>query len=195
MAAEDDIEQLSWQVLDIIIGKLGDLIGEGAITVLRTIQEADRSAPPNPQLVYRLGNELEEVVGKKGAFSLLRQVGREVGEMFTGGKSPEEATEILAVTLRNLGFAYEIRVQDEEAYICKCVFYDLLAADGHKPIQKPVCWTGWGFIEGCMKNVNGAHHVQWKGRNIEARECRFEIRQSANQWDGKAAAEAHSADE
>lgn len=183
IAGQEEIEQLSWQVLDIIVDKIGGIIGEGAVSVLQTIKNADRNQPPNPQLVYNIGNELEEIIGKKGAFALLRQVGREVGGMFTDGKGSEEAKEILEVTLRNLGFAYEIKLQDTEAYICKCVFYDLLAADGYRPVQKPVCWTGWGFIEGCLANVNGAHHIKWKGRDIEARECKFEIRQSVEEWD------------
>lgn len=177
------IEQLSWQVLDILVEKIRGLIGEGAVSVLQSIKTADRNQPPNPELVYNIGNELEDMIGKKGAFALLRQVGREIGAMFTDDKNSEEATEILAVTLRNLGFAYEIKLEEKEAYICKCVFYDLLAADGYRPVQKPVCWTGWGFIEGCLSNVNGAHHIKWKGRDIEARECKFEIRRSVEEWD------------
>ncbi len=179
----EEIEQLSWEVLDIIVDKIGGIIGEGAVSVLQTIKTADRDQAPNPELVYNLGNELEEIIGKKGAFALLRQVGREVGKMFTDGKHPEEATEILAVTLRNLGFAYEIKLNEKEAYICKCVFYDLLAADGYRPIQKPVCWTGMGFIEGCLSNVNDTHHIKWKGRDLQARECKFEIRRSVEEWD------------
>ncbi len=181
--SDEDIQQLSWQVLDIILDKLRGLIGERAIGLLHTVQDADRTHPPSPRLVYDIGNELEEVVGKKGAFALLRVIGREIGVMFTEGKDTKIATEILTVTLRNLGFAYEIKLEDKDAYICHCVFYDILNADGHGPIEKPVCWTGWGFIEGCLSNINGAHHIKWMERDIDAKACRFDVRLSANEWE------------
>ncbi len=182
-ASTENIEPLSWQVLDILASKVQGLVGEGAMSVLTTLENADRTQPPDPRIVYDLGNEMEELFGKKGAFALLRQAGREIGKNFTDGKKSDEAAEILASTLRQLGFAYEIKLEDNDAYICKCVFYKFLEADGHGPVQKPVCWTGWGFIEGCLSNVNGAHHVKWKSRDKEAQACRFSIRHSAEDYD------------
>lgn len=180
---EAEITPLSWQVLDIVIEKLAGLIGPSAMKVLKTMDGADRSQPPSPRIVYNLGNELADLVGDKGAFALLRQVGREIGIMFTDGKDAETAREILNLTLRQLGFAYEIKLDSKDAYICKCVFYDYLKEDGYAPVEKPVCWTGWGFIEGCLKNVNGAHHIKWQERDYEKKACRFSVRMSANDWD------------
>jgi|GEM_PF-1061850 len=180
---KDRIQPLSWQVLDIILEKLQGLVGEGAMGVLKTLKSADRTQPPNPRIVYDLGNELEDLVGPKGAFALLRQVGREIGILFTKGKDSETAAEILATTLRQLGFAYEIKLEEDSAYICKCVFYGFLKQDGFEPVEKPVCWTGWGFIEGCLSNVNNAHHIKWVGRDNLKQECRFSIRKSADEWD------------
>ena len=181
--SDNTIEPLSWQVLDILVDKVTGLVGERAVNVLSTLDDADRTQPPDPRIVYNLGNELEEVFGKKGAFALLRQVGREIGLFFTNGKESDEAADILAVTLRQLGFAYAIRLDEEDAYICQCVFYKFLEEDGFGPIQRPVCWTGWGFIEGCLSNVNGAHHVQWKERDYEAKACRFSIRRTAAEYE------------
>lgn len=183
--AESDvaITPISWQVLDTLIEKLEGVIGARAMKILKTIDSADRNSPPSPRIVYDLGNELEDLLGKKGAFSLLRLVGREIGQMFTDGKDTESARELLNVTLRHLGFAYEIKLDSEHAYICHCVFYDYLKQDGFAPIERPVCWTGWGFIEGCLKNVNGAHHIKWQKRDNQKKACRFSIRMSADEWD------------
>ena len=183
MASSEEIQPLSWRVLDIIIERIHGLIGAGALGVLTTLDGADRSQPPDPRIVYDLGNEMGDLFGNKGAFAILRQVGREIGRMFSDGTNPLEAREILQVTLRELGFAYEIKLSETDAHICRCVFYDLLKADGHGPIRRPVCWMGWGFIEGCLKNVNGAHHVQWQDRDEAAQACRFAIRKTADDYE------------
>ena len=180
----DVIQPLSWQVVDILIDRLESLIGKKAINVLfQAFGEIDRSVAPDPVIIYQLGNELYDLVGKNGAFALLRQVGREIGGMFTDGKDAESALELLNKTLAELGFAYEIKLDDENAYICKCVFYKFLQEDGYKPVERPVCWTGWGFIEGCLKNVNGAHHIKWEGRDNKAQACRFSVKMTSDDWE------------
>ncbi len=169
------VADMSWQVIDLILEKMRLLIGEGALSVLQEIKNVDRSSDPSPELVYRLSNELGDLLGAQGAFAVIRQVGREIGVHFSEGKGAEAAKTILQETLRGLGFAYEIRLDESDAYICSCVFHRMIEAEGARPIEKPVCWAGWGFIEGCLKEINQAHHIRWRDRNEQKKECRFEI--------------------
>ncbi len=170
-----EIIPMSWQVIDLVVEKVCGLIGENAARVLTSVREMDHDSDPDPEIVYQLGNDLGELLGPDGAFAVVRQVGREIGHAFTDGKERAEALGILEETLRHLGFAYRIDLEDDDAYICQCVFYDLLKRDGAAPIQRPVCWVGWGFIEGCLANINQAHHITWMERDIEAQRCRFRI--------------------
>ncbi len=171
----EQITPMSWQVIDLLVEKIASLIGEDAAGLLATVREADHHRDPSPELVYQLGNDLEELLGRDGAFAIVRQVGREIGREFTAGKEREEALRILEETLRHLGFAYRIELEEDDAFICRCVFYELLRRDGYGPVQRPVCWAGWGFIEGCLGTIEGAHHITWKERDLENQRCRFRI--------------------
>ncbi len=177
--SEAGVMPMSWQVVDLLVEKVATLIGEHAAGILRTVREMDHTGDPEPEMVYQLGNDLGELLGRDGAFAIVRQVGREIGREFTDGKERGEALRILEETLRHLGFAYRIDLEGDDAYICQCVFYDLLQRDGAGPIERPVCWAGWGFIEGCLANINGAHHITWAERDIQAQRCRFRISRNA----------------
>jgi predicted hydrocarbon binding protein len=179
VSAAVEVLPISWQVIDLLVEKIVSLIGKDAAGVLGTVRAMDHSQDPSPEMVYQLGNDLGELLGKDGAFAIVRQVGREIGKEFTDGKSRAEALKILEETLRHLGFAYRIDLDDDDAYICQCVFYDLLDRDGFGPIERPVCWAGWGFIEGSLANISGAHHITWAERDYEAKRCRFRIKRSA----------------
>jgi hypothetical protein len=50
-----------------------------------------------------------------------------------------------------------------------------LAKEGLKPTQHPVCWIGWGFVEGFMKALTGAKGVKFAQRDFDKKQCWFEI--------------------
>jgi len=173
------IAPMSWTVIDLLVEKISSLIGENGTRVLESVRRMDRGNDPSPEFVYRLGNELGELLGSEGAFAVIRQVGREIGREVTAGKDRGEALELLADTLRHLGFAYRIELEEQDAWICRCVFYDFLQRDGYGPVERPVCWAGWGFIEGCLGTIEGAHHITWKERDEAGQRCRFRISREA----------------
>jgi len=36
-----------------------------------------------------------------------------------------------------------------------------------------VCWVGWGFIEGFVREMKGIKGIKWESRDIEAEKCKF----------------------
>jgi len=174
-----NIEKIGWQVIDVLVAKVASLIGENAVRILPSVRDLDRSKDPSPEIVYQLAEELAELLGKNGAFAIIRQLGREIGQEVTEGKTKGEAVEILRDTLRQLGFAYAVELAENNAYICNCVFYEILKKNGHGPIEQPVCWAGWGFIEGSLKRILGSHHITWKERDYEHEKCRFHVAKDA----------------
>ena len=40
-------------------------------------------------------------------------------------------------------------------------------------IEHSVCWTGWGFIEGFMREIEGIKAIEWSSRDYENNRCQF----------------------
>ncbi|MFT4644747.1 MAG: putative hydrocarbon binding protein [Planctomycetota bacterium] len=62
---------------------------------------------------------------------------------------------VLVAALNDFGFAQEIIKEENQAFICNCVFYDILQSKALKPIPHSVCWADGGFIEGFMRELKG----------------------------------------
>ena len=77
--------------------------------------------------------------------------------------------------INEFGFAEMIKKEQNCAYICSCVFYDRLQKDGFEPTEHPVCWVGWGLIEGFMKEFEGIQRIRWTRRDIENNRCQFDF--------------------
>ena len=61
-----------------------------------------------------------------------------------------------------------------KSFICNCVFYSVLQRNNLEPIEHSVCWTGWGFIEGFMREIKDIKAIKWVSRDIENNGCQFD---------------------
>lgn len=169
-----EINQISAEVIEVLVGLargvIGFNVGSVVLRELNIVNEND-----GKEIVYKFAGSLENTLGKNGAFATLRQVGRDLAEKLMDENPESEWEGLFHNALREFGFAQQIKQEEGSAYICNCVFYDVLKEDGLGPIEHPVCWTGWGFIEGFMKVFEGVQRIKWTGRDIEAKRCKFDF--------------------
>ncbi|MEZ0323629.1 MAG: hypothetical protein ABWJ98_04890 [Hydrogenothermaceae bacterium] len=113
--------------------------------------------------------------GQKGGYAIIRQLGREVAKVLMQNHPKEEWESLLEKSLNTFGFAYKIERNQNEAYICNCVFYEgVLKPRNLRPVEHCVCWCGWGFIEAFVKGLEeGVKGIQWVERDYENKKCRF----------------------
>jgi len=126
-------------------------------------------------VIYIFAEEAQNLLGDKGAYASLRQVGRELARILMKKNPKEKWKSVLENSLNEFGFAKKIEKDKGYAYICGCVFYEILDKNGIKPIQHAVCWAGWGFIEGFVKEMDGVKGIRWTERNMIDEKCKFEF--------------------
>jgi len=166
------VGEISQEVVLTLVELMTKTIGPSAMSVVLKRLDNDDSLE-GQALVMACAEEVENVFGSQGAYAILRQVGRDLSNQLAEGVAEQEYRSILTGALNSMGFAKGIDLFEGHANICSCVFYDKIKQVNRSPIDHPVCWAGWGFIEGFMKKINGTHHVQWEGRDEKA--CRFKF--------------------
>lgn len=165
---------ITQEVIDVLVNLTRGVIGFNVGSVV--LRELKIENPNDGrEIVYKFAGSLESTLGKNGAFATLRQVGRDLAEKLMDENPESEWEKLFHHALREFGFAEMIKQENQQAFICNCVFYDVLKENGLKPIEHPVCWTGWGFIEGFMKTFEGVQRIKWVGRDIEAKRCKFDF--------------------
>ena len=163
---------ISRETIDILINLSEKILGEKGMEVV--LRRTDKELSGR-ELVYNLASVMMEIYGQKGSFAIIRQLGRDLAKSLME-KYPENLwINILENALREFGFARRIRLEEGEACICNCVFYELLEQNNLKPIEHAVCWCGWGFIEGFMREMNKASAIEWSYRDYEKEECHFKF--------------------
>ena len=105
----------------------------------------------------------------------MRQLGRDLAKSLMEKYPRDKWQSILENALREFGFAQKIELEENNACICKCVFYELLQLEGFNPTEHAVCWCGWGFIEGFVREMKGVKGIEWKERDIKEEKCRFKF--------------------
>lgn len=166
--------EITQEVINTLIDLMKNVIGSNGVgIVLKNLDVEDGAA--GKKIVYQFAESTTKILGVKGAFATLRQVGRELAKaMMT--KHPRDQWEfVLRTALNDLGFAQKIDFDAKEAFICNCVFYSILKKNKLEPIQHSVCWAGWGFIEGFMKALEGVKGIQWKERDVLQNRCKFDF--------------------
>jgi predicted hydrocarbon binding protein len=164
---------ISQEVIDTLISLMTDVIGEKAVNiVLKNINVSDN--PKGKDIVYAFAESTTNILSKKASFAILRQVGRELALSIMSKHDQTEWDFVLETTLNNLGFAQKIIKEENEAFICNCVFYSILQSNDLNPIEHAVCWTGWGFIEGFMREIKDIKAIQWVARDNENNRCQFD---------------------
>ncbi len=164
--------EINKEVIELLISLMENVLGKGAVQV---ILKNCKDQTDGKRLVYRFAEETQKLLGDQGSFAAMRQLGRELAKKLMEEYPQEEWEEVLSTTLNNLGFAREIKKDKERAFICDCVFFDILLENNLKPITHAVCWAGWGFIEGFVKEIEGVKGIKWSSRDYEKRICQFDF--------------------
>ena len=175
MSKDDSVQrgEITQEVVNTLIELMTDVIGKNAVAiVLRQFPPGEQ--PPGRELVFRFAEETEKLLGTSGAYAVLRQVGRDLAKRVSSTLPREQWQEALEKSLNNFGFADSIKKGDDHANICNCVFYPILEEKDRSPVDHPVCWAGWGFIEGFVKLMEGVKGIKWVGRDYEKKFCRFD---------------------
>jgi len=166
---------LSEEILENIYNLLEEIVGQKAIKLLkRRIEE--KGITDVSRIIFEAAQEMGHLLGTKGAYATLREVGRSVARNLMSAHPKEEWDDIFRKGLNLMGFAKGVKREGNRACICSCIFYpQFLEKRNLKPTEHPICWIGWGFIEGFMKEFTGALGVQWKKRDYEREQCWFEV--------------------
>lgn len=163
-------EEVIGVLVDLARGVVGTNVGAVVLREMKIENEND-----GREIVYKFAASIEDTLGKNGAYATLKQVGRDLSQKLMEENDESEWENLFHNALSEFGFAEMVKKEDNAAFICSCVFYDILKVDGLGPTQHPVCWTGWGFIEGFMKEFEGVQRIKWTGRDIEAKRCKFDF--------------------
>lgn len=168
------VNAITKEVVEVLVNLARGVIGFNVGNViLRELDIADEN--DGREIVYKFAGSMEDTLGKNGAFATLRQVGRDLAQKLMDENPEKEWKNLFNNALREFGFAQQIKQIDNAAFICNCVFYDILQNNNLEPTQHPVCWTGWGFIEGFMKEFEGIQRIKWSSRDIANKRCQFDF--------------------
>ena len=165
--------KITEDVINTLVDLMRSVIGSRGVDVILKSLSVEEGAQGR-YVIFAFAESSTEILGKKGAFATLRQVGRELAKVMMTKHPRDEWENVLSTALNSFGFAQQIIKEGDKAFICNCVFYDILKENALKPIQHSVCWAGWGFIEGFMKELKGIKGIQWKKRNNIEKRCQFD---------------------
>ncbi len=165
--------KITQEVIDTLINLMKDVIGDKAVNIILKGLDVSEGAH-GKDIVYAFAESTTNILSKKASFAILRQVGRELAQSMMANSERAQWENILTTALNDLGFAQKILKDTNKSYICNCVFYSILQKNSLNPIQHSVCWTGWGFIEGFMREIEDIKGIQWVGRDIENNRCQFD---------------------
>ncbi|NPA53971.1 MAG: hypothetical protein GXO21_04815, partial [Aquificae bacterium] len=144
-------------------------------TAVKIILQHCEDKEDGRKLVYKFAEETQKLLGDKGSFAVMRQLGKELAKKLMKEYPKEEWEKVLSTALNNLGFAKEIIKEKDKAFICDCVFFEILEENNIKPVSHAVCWTGWGFIEGFVKEIDGVNSIKWSSRDYNLNRCQFDF--------------------
>ncbi len=164
--------EITQEVIQTLIELMMDVIGQKTVEIILSRFPSD-DIPPGKELVFAFSEATEKLLGAKGAYAVLRQVGRELAKKVSASLERDQWRPALEQSLNDFGFADRIETERGHANICNCVFYATLKDRGLAPTAHPVCWAGWGFIEGFMKLIEGTRGIQWVKRDTKRNACEF----------------------
>jgi hypothetical protein len=167
--------EITHEVIQTISDLMAEVLGRGAVDIILK-RSSEGGQLPGSALMYAFAQETQQLLGDKGSFATLRQVGRSLAKRLMQTYPEAEWSNVLRYALNDFGFASHIEQEAERAFICHCVFFDQLDAAGLQPTQHAVCWAGWGFIEGFMKALEGVKTIEWVGRDLPQSKCEFHFK-------------------
>lgn len=166
------MKTITQEVVDTLVNLMKNVLGERAVNIV--LNKLGDSISGR-ELIFAFADETQKLLGEKGGFSSMRQLGRELAKYLMSKNPKEEWEDILENALYEFGFAKRIEKDKDRAYICSCVFYEILEKNNLNPVGHSVCWAGWGFIEGFVKEMENVKGIQWVERDYEKEKCRFDF--------------------
>lgn len=162
------------KVINLLINLVQDIIGDKAVKIaLKNMNVSGKVE--GRKIIFAFSDQMQKMLGRNGAFASMRQVGRELAKFMMKQYPREEWEIVLENALNDFGFARRIDKHKDKAFICNCVFYEILEKNNLAPVSHAVCWAGWGFIEGFVKEIEGAKGIKWVSRDYENEMCRFDF--------------------
>jgi len=165
--------EINQEVINTLSDLMAEVLGKNIVkAILRKSSETGTTS--GPEMMFAFAQETQDLLGEKGSYATLRQVGRSLAKKLMAQYPENQWDGILRQSLNDFGFANRIDRDSEKAFICQCVFYDILVSKSLEPIQHAVCWAGWGFIEGFVRELeSGVKSIEWVERDISAKKCQF----------------------
>jgi predicted hydrocarbon binding protein len=165
--------EINQEVIDTLSDLMAEVLGKNIVkSILRRSKE--KGTDSGAETMFAFAQETQNLLGEKGSYATLRQVGRSLAKKLMAQYPENQWDNILRQSLNDFGFANYIDRQTEKAFICQCVFYDILVQKNLSPIQHAVCWAGWGFIEGFVRELEqGVKSIEWVNRDVSAQKCEF----------------------
>ena len=164
------MKEITRETVELLLELTKSTIGDKGV---RTLLNRTSENLSGRELVYNIASAVMDVYGDKGSYAIVRQLGRDLAKKLMK-KYPKDMWQwVLENSLRELGFAQRIELIQDEACICSCVFYEILQKDGLNPTEHAVCWCGWGFIEGFVREMKRVTGIEWKYRDAQKEQCWF----------------------
>lgn len=168
------IDIISTEIISILVNLAKGVIGNNVGGVILREMEINDFTNAK-EIIYKFSSTVENIIGKNGAFATLRQIGRDLATKILEENPKHEWSLLFNNAMNEFGFANMIKHRDGSTFMCNCVFYNVLQKEGLEPTEHPVCWAGWGFVEGFMKEFENIQRIIWVGRDNDAKICKFDF--------------------
>lgn len=108
-------------------------------------------------LLADLSEQIETVIGKKGAISVFRFAGKQMGKRLAAGTSgsEEKARQIVANFFQDKEFIDNIELKGYAAELQGCRIGLVLQERNMQPGSHALCHFGFGLIDGVTEGVTG----------------------------------------
>ena len=157
-----------------------DLISNVAGFDISEILKNETATYPNEnltdkELFYKYVDVLEKYLGKNKAFATLRMAGEKLAKDLMNNNKKEHWETLFYNSLNEFGYARKVIKEKKNAFVCDCVFYDILQLNGLDPTEHSICWIGWGFIESFIKEFENVKSIKWVSRDKDNNRCKFDF--------------------
>jgi predicted hydrocarbon binding protein len=153
---------------------LETLIGKQAVKMIhRAIEEAGAKEPP--QILFVAVNKLQELIGRRGACAIVREIGREVADKMMENHPPQEWWFVCKQALKETGYARELKSVNGRGFcVFGCMFYPYFLKPNNLEASKhPICWIATGFIEEFMRKIKKIKGVGFVKRENNCCEFKY----------------------
>lgn len=110
------------------------------------------------ELLFNIATQIETIIGNKGAVSIFRYAGKQMGKKIGAnrqGGTDEEARSLVSEFFREKEFMQSIQLDGHEAHLTGCKIGLTLRDHGTPAGNHALCHFGFGLIDGVNEAVTG----------------------------------------